>query len=216
MSIKIFAHRGLVENNITENSLEAFKNAYNQGFRAIEFDIWYLDNQLILSHDQPFDPKNLSRLEDLLQEFSNHSGVGYWLDFKNLNNSNCDMVIEKVKELTDSAKINLTQLYFAPFITDLKQTTVIYQTIRQHFSNNAQILAVIEKLEPQDYQEYYQQLKNNNIYGLSINYHNIQESFKKIFKDIRIFAWTVNDRNVAKYLEGLGIENIASDSLRLL
>lgn len=51
--IKIFAHRGFAQNNIKQNSIASLKNAFKNGFKAIEFDIWWLENQLFLSHDKP-------------------------------------------------------------------------------------------------------------------------------------------------------------------
>jgi len=37
--IKLFAHRGFVENNMKQNSIASLKNAVAKGFKAIEFDI---------------------------------------------------------------------------------------------------------------------------------------------------------------------------------
>ena len=71
--LKIFAHRGFVgncdqQNYIQQNSLASLKNAYDSGFRAIEFDIWFYNSQLILSHDQPQldNCKNLAHFNDFL------------------------------------------------------------------------------------------------------------------------------------------------------
>ena len=47
--IKLFAHRGylLANNNekILENSKRALENAYQNNFRAVEFDIWNNERQ---------------------------------------------------------------------------------------------------------------------------------------------------------------------------
>ncbi len=209
--IKIFSHRGLRAKKSQENKIESFKNAYKKGLRAIEFDIWYLKDQLILKHSQPNNFNNLDSLADLLGNFKND--VEYWLDFKNLNAKNCDQALKKAKELVDKNKIKLSNLNFAPFITDLKKAEIIYQSIRKHFGKEVKIVAVIEKLSSKNYQKFYQDLKTLGIYGLSIQWKNLNSDFKTIFKDIKIFAWTINDQKTSDYLAKIGIENIASDNL---
>ncbi len=216
MPIKIFSHRGFATKKSQQNKIEAFKSAYKQGLRAIEFDIWYLKNQLVLKHSRPNNLDNLDRLEDLFIAFEND--IEYWLDFKNLNSKNCNLAIKKTKELVDKNKIKLENLNFAPFITDLKKAAIVYQSIRKYFGNQIKIIAVIEKLLPRNYKKFYQELKSLNIYGLniyglSIQYKNINPEFRIIFKNIKIFAWTVNDQKTADLLAKIGIENIASDTL---
>ena len=211
MSIKIFAHRGLVAKNIKENTLEAFQNAYKNNFRAFEFDIWYLKNQLVLKHNRPNNLKNLTNLKDFFTTFQNK--VEYWLDFKNLHLKNCDAAIKEVKKIIDDLKIKPQKLYFAPFINDLKKAENIYQTIHKYFGKDAQIIAVIEKLNPKDYNKFYQELKEANIYGLSIYHKNINLGFKNIFHDIKVFAWTVDDQKTLNFLEQARVENIASNKL---
>ncbi|MCE3255677.1 MAG: hypothetical protein K0R25_1171 [Rickettsiaceae bacterium] len=209
--IKNFAHRGLATKQIKQNSLEAFKNAYKNNFRAIEVDIWYLQNQLILKHDRPKKADDLANLQELFSEFKNK--VEYWLDFKNLHQKNCDLAIKEAKKTADNFKIKPDQIYFAPFITDLKKAKIIHQKIRKYFGKKAQIIFVVEKLNPKDRLKLYAKLKEENIYGLSIQYKNIDAGFKKIFHDIKIFAWTVNDQKTADSLAKAGIENIATDNL---
>ena len=210
--LKIFSHRGFASKKNQQNKLESFEKAYQEGLRAIEFDIWYLEDQLFLKHNRPRNFNNLDHLEDLFLRFKNK--VEYWLDFKNLHPRNCDLAISKVKKIIDDNQIKPNNLYFAPFITDLNKAKIIYQSIRTHFGNQAQIIAVIEKLLSKDYQKFYQQLKDLGIYGLSIEHQNINQKFKDIFFDIRIFAWTVNKQETADLLDKIGIENIASDNLK--
>lgn len=214
MTLKIFSHRGLVDKNAPENSLKAFKNAYEKGSKAIELDIWYLKNQLILSHNKPKNLNDFDKLENLFLEFKNK--FEYWLDFKNLNRSNASLVMSKIKTLLDKNKIKPQNLYFAPFITDFDQAKVIYKVIRKYFGESAQIVAVIEKLPKNNYQKYYKQLKEGNIFGLSIQYKNINSDFRKVFADIKIFAWTVNERKAADLLDKIGVENIASDNNKMV
>jgi glycerophosphoryl diester phosphodiesterase len=211
MPIKIFSHRGSAIKKSQENKIDSFKNVYKKGIRAIEFDIWYLKNQLVLRHNRPIILNNLDRLEDLFSTFKND--VEYWLDFKNLNARNYDLAIKKVKEMTDEHQIKLEHLHFAPFITDLKRAEIVYRAIRKYFGNKVKIIAVIEVLLQKNYHKFYQKLRDLDIYGLSIQHKNINPEFRAIFSKIKIFAWTVNDRKTANSLAKIGVENIASDKL---
>lgn len=212
--MKYFSHRGLVDKNHKENSISAFSSALNQGFKAIEFDIWFLENELVLHHDRPNNLNNLARLQELFAKFQNK--IEYWCDFKNLSEANCIDAIKSFKKIVDAEKINYQQLYFAPFITNFKQALKIYEVIRKYFGEDVLIVAVREKLKDEDYSQFYQTLKSNRIYGLSIQYSNLNAEFKKIFSDIKVFAWTVNDQKIAENLNKIGIENIATDKLKPL
>lgn len=209
--MKIFSHRGLVDKDHKENTIEAFKNAYNHGVRAIEFDIWFLENQLVLHHNKPVNLENIAKLKDLFTQFG--SEIEYWCDFKNLTSKNCDDAISHFKQIVDELKIDHQKLYFAPFNSNFSKAKRIYTSINKYFGKSSKILALKKKLEPAEYQEFYQELKENNIFGLSIEHSNVTEEFKKIFSDIAIFAWTVNDQKIADDLKAIGIENIASDKI---
>lgn len=46
------AHRGLYDDNIKENTIEAFDNAFNNGYQGIEFDVRLTkDNVPVILHD---------------------------------------------------------------------------------------------------------------------------------------------------------------------
>jgi glycerophosphoryl diester phosphodiesterase len=211
MQYKIFAHRGLTNNFIKENSIKALINAADNGFNAIECDIFYYNKKLLLSHDQPDSIGQLDDLEGFLEIFAGQ--MQYWLDFKNLTIENALEVLPELKRITDKLHIEQKNLFFAPFITEINpQTLLIYQIIKSHF-NQAQILAVKEKLAIIDYQSYYQQLKDNDIYGLSIQFSNINSEFMKVFSDRQIFAWTVDRKKDLINLAQLGVKNVTSNKL---
>ena len=49
----LIAHRGLTSKNIKENTLEAFRNAINNGYEGIELDIRKTkDNKIVVIHDK--------------------------------------------------------------------------------------------------------------------------------------------------------------------
>ncbi|MFT6259022.1 MAG: glycerophosphoryl diester phosphodiesterase [Rickettsiales bacterium] len=213
MSIKIFSHRGIIGKHSRENTLKSLQKAYKKDFRALEFDIWFLKNQLVLNHNRPRDNlSQLTKLSEVFEEFGNE--VEYWLDFKNLNTRNCESALKAVRTTAKNLKIESKQLYFAPFILDFKKAQKIYAVIRKKFGKRIKILAVVRLLKKNDYQKFYQKLKANNIFGLSIQHRNINPEFRKIFHDIEIFAWTVNRKTTFDFMKGFGVENIASDKLR--
>ena len=95
--IKLFAHRGYVENNIKQNSIASLKNAVKNQFKGIEFDVWNINNDLIISHDKPkSDPLNLlPKFKDYLI-FKNQ--IEYWIDFKNLDLKNIEVTLKILEE----------------------------------------------------------------------------------------------------------------------
>jgi glycerophosphoryl diester phosphodiesterase len=208
---KMVSHRGLVSKKSQQNKVLAFKNAYDRGLRAIEFDIWYLKTKLVLHHNRPKNINNLDQIDDLFLSLKNK--VEYWIDFKNLNLKNCDLAMTKLKEAINNNKIKLNNLYFAPFITDLCKAKSIYELIKIHFGNRVNIVAVVEELLPENYQKFYKDLKDLNIKILSIQYQNINQKFINVFLGIKIFAWTVNDQKIADFLTKIGVKNIVSDVL---
>jgi glycerophosphoryl diester phosphodiesterase len=94
--IKLFAHRGFVENNMKQNSILSLKNAVTKGFKAIEFDIWWCDGEFLVKHDKPIDKEKflLPRLQDYLC-YKNE--LEYWIDFKNIDLANVDEALKKLK-----------------------------------------------------------------------------------------------------------------------
>jgi len=208
MQPKIFAHRGLVSKDAPENSIAALQNAFKNKIKAIEFDIWYFKNELVVSHDQP--ETKILKLSNYLAVYGNK--MEYWLDFKNLDNSNCDKACKQIKSITTELKIKQNNLNFAPFITNIDEALEIYQIIRKYFKK-AKILAVKEKLKISDRKKFYQKLQENKIFGLSIQYKNIDADLIKIFKNVEIFAWTVNNKKIANDLAKIGVQNITSDKI---
>ncbi len=205
--VKIFAHRGFVTKKAKENSLESLKAAHENKFIGVEFDVWFLDGDLFVHHDMPKENKNLVKFCDYLQFANNFE---YWIDFKNLDLFNSGKALAIVKKELSAAKIDLKKVYFAPFIADLQKAIPVYHEIRKSFEG-AQIMAVCEEIKKDDLIFYHEELCKNNIKFLSIQHDNIDKKFIKIFSDITLFAWTVNDLERLHELEKLGVENITSD-----
>lgn len=209
--VRLFAHRGFAKEKVLQNTFASLNQAQKKGFRAVEFDIWFFEGQLVLKHDRPKKSEILPNFRDYFifkNEFS------YWLDFKNLDEKNVVEVLKIAKKEIDAAGIKASQIYFAPFITDYEIAEKIFVAIRKIFGEKAQVVAVCEELKN------YSQVKNlrefltkNNVKFLSIFHQLVDRTFVKIFSDIEIFAWTVNDLKRLGELEALGVENFATDKI---
>ena len=207
--IKIFAHRGFATKQAPENSIASLEEAHKRKFIGIEFDVWFINDSLLINHDLPQKNaiKNLPQLQDYLI-FKND--FEYWIDFKNLDKSNIEKAAKLIAKEINAAQIDDKKIFLAPFITDLNQAIPIYNSLRSNLKD-PQIMAVCENLAPQDASSYHRNLQKNNIKFLSIHHEIIDESFIKIFSDITLFAWTVNDLTQLKKLNQIGVKNFTSD-----
>lgn len=211
--IKLFAHRGFVLENVQQNSIESLNEAVKENFKAIEFDIWFLNGKLVLKHDQP-KIDELANLPVLKNYFYLGNSLEYWMDFKNLDEKNAFEALTLAKVEIAAAKIDLNQIYFAPFITDYKKSAKVFAEIRRVFGDEANLVAVCEKIEKaEDVKNLQEFLAKNNIKFLSIFHKLLDENFVKNLNNIEFFAWTVNDLLRLSELEGLGIKNFATDKI---
>ncbi len=228
--IKLFAHRGFVVENAQQNSIESLKEAVKENFKAIEFDIWFLNGNLVLKKDIEFDvcflngklvlkhdqPKidELDNLPVLQNYFCFGNSLEYWMDFKNLDENNAFEALTLTKDEIIAAKIDLNQIYFAPFITDYKKAAKVFAEIRRVFGDESNLVAVCKNIEKdEDVKNLQEFLAKNNIKFLSIFHKLLDENFVKNFNGIEFFAWTVNDLSRLLELEQLGIKNFATDKI---
>ena len=212
--IKIFAHRGYHHDNIKENSIESLKAAYENNFKGIELDIWYINDQtIVIKHDQP-NTEEISALPKLADYFLYQNHFIYWLDFKNLNQENSKATLTELQKIIINQKINQDQIYFAPCITEANLAAKIYRQIREIFGNSANIVAFCEKIKDEEIKNYHHFLQENQIKFLSINHNLINQKLIKDLKNITLFAWTVNTKSRLKELRTMGIKNFASDTIK--
>ncbi len=211
--VKLFAHRGLAKTKDQQNTIASLKNAFEEKFEAIEFDIWFFEEKLVLKHDLPekSEVKNLPILRDYLI-YGNK--LQYWLDFKNLDEENCFEALKLVKKEIDEAEINLENVYFAPFITNYYLVEKVFLVIKKIFGSQVNLVAVCEELksaEDEDLLESF--LTKNKVKFLSIFHKLINRNLSKKFNGISFFAWTVNDISRIKELQEIGVANFATDNI---
>jgi len=208
--IKIFSHRGFIQNNIKQNTIASLKNAVKNNFKAIEIDIWYLNSELYLNHDKPNlnNLKNLTKFRDI---FVYKNKLNYWLDFKNLNESNVIEAINLVKKDLLENKIELKNIFFAPYITDYDLAEKISHQIHKIFNEKVNILAVCD--ESSQIKNVIDLLDLEVFDYVSMNYNLIDDNLLKNLSPKKIFAWTVNDEKIFHELILKGVEQIATDKI---
>jgi glycerophosphoryl diester phosphodiesterase len=214
--IKIFAHRGFTfdennpQNKIDQNSLASLNNAVDHGFKAIEFDIWYFNSQLILCHDQP----NLSNYQNFTkfdEYFIYGNELDYWLDFKNLDESNIDNALRLIKSQINFAKINLEKIFFAPYCTNYLLSQKIFYKFKEAFGSAIKLVALLDKA--QQIPNIYEFVIKNDVKFISIDYKLINEDLIDKFQGIEFLAWSVNDRLILDNLSKIGVKYFASDKI---
>jgi glycerophosphoryl diester phosphodiesterase len=211
--VKLFAHRGYVTKGVLQNSIASLMQARKFGFDAVEFDIWFLEEKLILSHDQP-DQMKIKYLPNLQDYFYFKNKMTYWMDFKNLNEKNCEEGIKLLKKEIDRSFVDLDRIYFVPYITKYETAKKVLEKARQILGEKINLVAVCDKIEnEQDEKNLRDFLTENKIKFLSIFHKLINKNFLEKISDIEIFAWTVNDLNRLQELEQLGVKNFATDSI---
>jgi len=211
--IKLFAHRGFVTKNAAQNTIASLKEAVAQNFLGIEFDIWFLNGGLFLKHDEP-EFREINNLPILQDYFCFKNSLEYWMDFKNLDEKNSAKALELVKIEIEMAKIKLSKIYFAPFITDYKKAAKVFAEIRKVFGDKVQIVAVCDKLEnAQEAENLRKFLAENEVKSLSIFHELIDENLIKILKGVKLFAWTVNELPRLYDLARIGVTNFATDKI---
>jgi hypothetical protein len=72
----------------------------------------------------------------------------------------------------------------------------------------------LENLKDKEIKKYHHFLQQNQIKFLSINHNLINQKLVEELKDVKIFAWTVNNQSRLKELEKLGVKNFASNIIK--
>ena len=208
--IKLFAHRGFVENNMKQNSIASLKNAFEKGFKGVEFDIWWIDGEFFVKHDKPSE-KELFLLPRLQDYLVHKNELEYWIDFKNLDEKNIDNALKKLKEVLILKEIDLNKVFFAPYITDYILTAKISSKFRNFFGQKINFVGVCD--EQKQCREAVDMIDIGVIDFISINYKLINKDFLKKIQPAKLLAWTVNDVKEINDLYMFGVEKFATDKV---
>lgn len=208
--IKLFAHRGFVENNMKQNSIASLKNAFEKGFKGVEFDIWWIDGEFFVKHDKPAG-KELFLLPRLQDYLVHKNELEYWIDFKNLDEKNIDNALKKLKEVLILKEIDLNKVFFAPYISDYILTGKISLKFRNFFAQKINFVGVCD--EEAQCQGAVDMIDIGVIDFISINYKLINKDFLKKIQPSKLLAWTVNDIKEINDLYMVGVEKFATDKV---
>lgn len=206
--IRLFAHRGFWQEKNLQNTIASLDAAKMQKFAGVEFDIWLYNGELVLKHDEPKNDEALPHFHEYLK-FKND--FFYWLDFKNLQEKNCDEILSQIKIALDEKHIDLNKVFFAPFITNYDLAKKMLEKLREIFGKKIHFVAVCDKKEKMA--ELLNFMQKNSVKHLSIFHQLLDKNSLKNLEGIEIFAWTVNEINRLKELEALGIKNYATDKI---
>lgn len=211
--LRFFAHRGYHNQSIAQNSIASLKEAYELNFRAVEYDVWFLEGKIYVVHDRP-ESNELESLPQLSDYFLFKNEMKYWIDFKNLDQDNCEEAFLLTKKTIFDAKINLENIYLAPYITDYKISKSLLTKARKIFGKDINYIALCDSLTGErNLLELKDFITENQIKHLSIFYKLITKDLVKEFLDIELFSWTIKDVQTVVELEELGIKNFATDKI---
>ena len=76
---------------------------YQDKFAGFEVDVHFIDNHFIIKHDS--DEKSNMRLDDWFASIKRRSELGFWIDFKNLKNSNMEAAAKELAKLRKTYKL---------------------------------------------------------------------------------------------------------------
>lgn len=209
--MQIIAHRG-ASTLFKENTLTAFKAAYNMGVNAFETDIQFSkDGFLVLTHDYLLNKKpvknytlkelknfDICTLEELLQILDKRS----FLNIEIKNDDNIYPGIEEklalcLKKYGQDKNRNLLISSF--YLPSLQKTKKLLPDLKIGRLTKEFNLNEIETLNP---------------YSVNMSYKKINKKIINIChkKNIKVFIYTVNNLTLFEQLKKDGIDAVFSDN----
>ena len=207
--LDLIAHRGLVDHNICENTIKAFKNAISKGYNGIELDIRKTkDNIIVVLHDKYINRTsngkgNINKLtykEVSKYNFgtkTNKSKIPTLKEvIKTINNTTIFIELKeniKKEELTNILNINSTNKYYImsfnkKYIDDLIGIKYNLGLINYVFNtlidyNKYNFILVLEDLFNKDIYDYFTKM-NLEVIVYNIR-NNISLKNKELFDNIK-------------------------------
>ncbi len=227
-----FAHRGGAGKKCGENTLEAFKAAFDIGFRNFELDIQASsDGQVFVCHDNNL--KRLSGENLFLSKLTAHE-----IKFLRINGNKSIPLLTEVLEEFPEVQLNIDAKAWRVVnpLCQVISATRSYDRVCIASFNDFRTGVIVRKLNwPVCY--------GLGVYGVSYLYLNfllnikqkfragciqlpiqrfgiklLNREFIKFAKDcgLCVHAWTINNRETINQLIGLGVDGIMTDNCELL
>jgi len=192
----LWAHRGYHKDH-PENSLEAFRAAKIRGYEGIELDVFYFENEFVISHDDPSSNSDtLLTLDEVFYEFN--TGLYYWVDLKNLNAINVESSGNIMLELLSKYQIQDRVFIESKEIEQLdKYTKKGIQTL--WWINPG---TTYEKMKA-GLPYYRKAFATYDFTAISIPHKMITSEFYYNFKHVPKFTFTINDTSRVKELQDI-------------
>lgn len=195
----MWAHRGFFKDGLQQNSIESFVKAFDLGVLGVELDIFYdlKTDEYIVSHDYPYNLKNghILKLEEV---FTKVSKRGYfWLDFKNL------AILSKHDTQKATVRLrNLLRKYNLAEKSIVESTNPINLSICSKSGLYTSFWITPYIINEQDYffafwyniYRYKLIFLYGNFSAISMDHFLFSKQIEKIFSDIPIHLFTVNDK----------------------
>ncbi len=188
----IWDHRGLqAVNDSTENTLISYDRALSLGAEGIEMDIFFDDSlsTFVVSHDKPYQLQRDSSiliLEDVFEKYGRD--IYYWLDLKNLKNSNLKKVesllvdLLKKHSLSDKVYTESSNTWAAHKLSKNSQLNIVLWI---QYSSKKTLISWIKKL-------YYKTLISlSDFSGVSRGYVFADMDFRDAFSSFPCFIFHI-------------------------
>ena len=213
----IIGHRGYGNNIYIDNTFDAYDNAFKNGFDMIEMDIQlcksgeiilyhdvYLKNKLIQNLNYcDIQSKGIRKLKDFFIEFYKPN-MKLLFDIKGGHEN---LVVHKILILCNTFNIDYTNIMMSSFNKRIIQDLIEYQKIYNY------TLGLIS-----DNNFYYDEIKYqlDKIDFISINFEMLLVCDKELLeecknKNIKIFTWTVKNKDIYDLIKDLPIDGLISD-----
>ena len=227
-----FAHRGGAGKKCGENTLEAFKAAFDTGFRNFELDIQASsDGQVFVCHDNNL--KRLSGENLFLSKLTAHE-----VKFLRVNGNKSIPLLTELLEEFPEVQLNIDAKAWRVVnpLCKVISATRSYDRVCIASFNDFRTDVIVRKLNrPVCY--------GLGVYGVSYLYLNFLMNVKRNFRagcvqlpiqrfgikllnrefikfaqdcGLCVHAWTINNRETINQLIGLGVDGIMTDNCELL
>jgi glycerophosphoryl diester phosphodiesterase len=229
--ILTFAHAG-GKKNLPENTLKAFKNAIKLNADYIELDLRLSkDQEIIIFHDP--DTFNITSIPGLVKnktlkelkrlDVGEGERIPTFQEVVELANHKIGLLLHIAAADLEAQIIKILREF------DYIELTIVSCMIHKYLLKFRVLepnlkLAALEDLDYEEYPIWDVRKKlidraiNNKYWAINPEYHLVDRQFVDYShkNDLRVFPWTVNDREDIKTLLELGIDGVITDDITLI
>lgn len=185
---KIFGHRG----GTPPNSMNGIKNYFFNKHKQIEIDLFYIDGAFYLSHDLDQSIKEKEKFSDTLNKlrilYPKFEQTYFWLDLKNLDEKNAEVIGQKLSDLLSKHGLLKTSFVESKIPKALN--------ILGQYKINA-----VYWINPMPNTSFFylrnmkimQEIANTDLIAISLPYSSYNNKVRALYKHLNVLLFTVND-----------------------